>query len=211
MIELKNISKSFKNNIIFSNTSFIFSEGKKYIITGDNGVGKSVLLKLIVGYARLDDGSILINNETLGDKFDFLPNAGVSIDAPQFSNSLSGIDNLLELAKIKKIATKHDILSLVSTFKLDGDINKKYSTYSLGMRQKMRLIQAIMEKPNYLILDEPFDGLDRDMKEMTKKIIDNYIAESSDRMLIFTSHDVSSLEFADVILKIENRQIETLI
>ena len=202
MIELRNVSKSYKNNYLFDNLSYTFENGKKYLITGVNGAGKSVLLKMIVGYALPTRGQIVIDEMILGEKNDFIQNAGVSIDAPQFLNQLTGMENLLELASIRQVLSKEDIIQLADILNLD--LYKKYKTYSLGMRQKLRIIQAIMEKPDYLILDEPFDGLDTDSKEKVKYLIDSYKEINPKLTLIFTSHDHESKSYADVILNIEN-------
>jgi len=202
MIELRNVSKSYKNNYLFDNLSYTFENGKKYLITGVNGAGKSVLLKMIVGYALPTRGQIVIDEMILGEKNDFIQNAGVSIDAPQFLNQLTGMENLLELASIRQVVSKEDIIQLADILNLD--LYKKYKTYSLGMRQKLRIIQAIMEKPDYLILDEPFDGLDTDSKEKVKYLIDSYKEINPKLTLIFTSHDHESKSYADVILNIEN-------
>lgn len=207
MIVLKNIFKRFKNNDLFNDVSYTFNNGKKYLIIGDNGIGKSVLLKMIVGYAKPNSGEIFIDDKKMGIEFDFLPESGVSIDAPQFIDSMSGIDNLLEIARITKICDKDRIYDLAVKLKLDSDLNKKYHTYSLGMRQKMRFIQAIMDNPKYLILDEPFDGLDKDSKSTIKDIINEYINEDNERIVIFTSHDTQLFDFADIILRIENKDI----
>lgn len=205
MIKLEKINKSYKNNNLFKDCSFTFENGKKYLILGDNGVGKSVLLKMIVGYSKADSGKIMFDNETLGENFDFLPNSGVSINAPEFISSMTGLENLMEIAKIKKIASKDDILKLAQILNLD--VTKKYKSYSLGMRQKMRIIQALMENPDYLILDEPFDALDKNMKEITKKLINDYLNIDRKRIVIFTSHDVQAIDFADIVLKIEEKKV----
>lgn len=207
MIELQNINKRFGDNVIFENLSLRIENGKKYIIIGDNGVGKSLLLKIMVGYSKVQSGKVIIDGEVLGEKFDFLPNCGVSIDAPQFIDSLSGLDNLLEIAKILKIADKNHIIELAKVLNLYNDLNKKYKTYSLGMRQKMRIIQAMMESPRILILDEPFDALDDVSKIAVRNLIDQYLINDENRIVIFTSHDSQMRDFADIVLLINDNKI----
>lgn len=161
MIELRNVSKGFKGIELFRDVSLCIPDGKKIFIKGTNGSGKSVLLKMIIGFSRPDSRQILVNGEEVGKKQDFIPNAGICINAPEFVGNVSGYDNLMELAKIRKIAGKEEIMALCERFGLAEHIHKKYGKYSLGMKQKMRLIQAFMEKPDILILDEPFDALDK--------------------------------------------------
>lgn len=207
MIELQNINKRFGVNVIFENLSLKIENGKKYIIIGDNGIGKSLLLKIMVGYSKVQSGKVIINGEVLGENFDFMPDCGVSIDAPQFIDSLSGLDNLLEIAKILKIADKNHIIELAEVLYLHNDLHKKYKTYSLGMRQKMRIIQAVMESPRILILDEPFDALDDMSKIVVKNLMDQYLKNDENRIIIFTSHDSQMREFADIVLQINNNKI----
>lgn len=199
MIKLKKVSKKFKDNLILSEISVSFEEGKIYQIVGENGSGKSVLLKIITGYSIPTSGSIYIDDDKLGDTFDFIPNAGISIDAPQFIPSLTGMENLIKLAKIRKKTSKETIINLGKKLELEKDLEKKYSTYSLGMRQKMRLIQALMESPKYLILDEPFDALDLKMKDVAQKIINDFVTSHPDRIVIFTSHDTNFDNFKSLI------------
>lgn len=207
MIELQNINKRFGVNVIFENLSLKIENGKKYIIIGDNGIGKSLLLKIMVGYSKVQSGKVIINGEVLGENFDFMPDCGVSIDAPQFIDSLSGLDNLLEIAKILKIADKNHIIELAEVLYLHNDLHKKYKTYSLGMRQKMRIIQAMMESPRILILDEPFDALDDMSKIVVKNLMDQYLKNDENRIIIFTSHDSQMRDFADIVLQINNKKI----
>lgn len=108
MIELKQVSKYYGSNVLFQDVSYIFKDGHKYLIKGDNGVGKSVSLKLIVGHARVNQGVLLED----GKSYEFLRNEGVSINAHEFIDHLTGLENLLELAKIKKIIKKDEILVL---------------------------------------------------------------------------------------------------
>lgn len=207
MIELQNINKRFGDIVIFENLSLKIENGKKYIIIGDNGVGKSLLLKIMVGYSKVQSGKVIINGEVLGENSDFMPDCGVSIDAPQFIDSLSGLDNLLEIAKILKIADKNHIIELAEVLYSHNDLHKKYKTYSLGMRQKMRIIQAMMESPRILILDEPFDALDDMSKIVVKNLMDQYLKNDENRIIIFTSHDSQMRDFADIVLQINNKKI----
>ncbi len=206
MIQLEDVSKQFKNVALFSHVNATFEMGKKIQIKGVNGSGKSVLLKMIVGYSGCDGGRVIIDGQVIRKDVDFIPDAGVMINAPEFIGNMSGIDNLLYLADIRKRVTKEEILQYVEQFGLTADIEKKYRTYSLGMKQKMRLIQALMEKPSYLILDEPFDALDTKGRELVIGILNDYM-KSGDKTLLFTSHMMETDGLADIVYEIEDRNL----
>lgn len=206
MITLKEVNKKFKDIILFENLSIKIPDRKKILIKGVNGSGKSVFLKMIVGYSTPDSGEIIIDDYVLKKDRDFIDNAGVSINAPEFMKDLTGIENLMVLANIKKKVTKSEIMELVKTFGLEKNINKKYKTYSLGMKQKMRMIQAIMEKPKYLILDEPFDALDKKSQDVATKLLNKYV--ESGNTLIFTSHNSQYEKFADIIFEINDYKLK---
>lgn len=204
MIKLENISKAYKDITLFNGVNAEFESGSRIAIKGVNGSGKSVLLKMVCGYAKPDSGRILIDGQELGKGQDFIRNAGISINSPEFIDSMSGMDNLLYLIDIQKKATKEDVLALAERLRLDG-LNKKYKTYSLGMRQKMRLIQALVEKPDYMILDEPFDALDDTSRETAKQVLEEY---SKNKTLIFTSHNQEDIDaLATVIYQIDDHQL----
>lgn len=207
MINLRNIEKKYKDNLIFDNINFDFKENTSYAITGINGCGKSVLLKIICGFSLPDQGTVHINGEKLGEKYDFIPNAGVSINAPEFVKTMTGYENLKALAEIKNICTDEDIHNLCRQLGIDQALNKKYKTYSLGMKQKLRLAQALMENPDILILDEPFNALDENSVKVVKDILNEFIRQPN-KILIFTSHHIDDVEdLADVILLIKDQKL----
>lgn len=210
MISLESVSKSFKEIELFKDITTDFPLDKKILIKGVNGSGKSVLLKMLVGYSQPTNGKIKVGDYQIGKDGDFIPNAGVSINAPEFMKNLTGIENLIYLAEIRKVASKEDIYNLAKKLDLDDALEKKYKTYSLGMKQKMRIIQVLMDQPNYLILDEPFDALDKKSKEVVKQLLNNYVHEKEGRVLIFTSHNEEIEEFADLVYEINDYQLELL-
>lgn len=210
MISLESVSKSFKEIELFKDITTDFPLDKKILIKGVNGSGKSVLLKMLVGYSQPTNGKIKVEDYQIGKDGDFIPNAGVSINAPEFMRNLTGIENLLYLAEIRKVASKEDIYNLAKKLDLDEALEKKYKTYSLGMKQKMRIIQVLMDQPNYLILDEPFDALDKKSKEVVKQLLNNYVHEKEGRALVFTSHNEEIEEFADLVYEINDYQLELL-
>lgn len=207
MIELIDITKQFKDNIIFKDINLEIPSGSRAFIQGANGSGKSVLLRMISGYLTPTAGEIIIDGEILGNKFDFILNAGIFIDAPEFMPNWTGEENLLYLAKFRNIATKESIYQLAKEFGLQNDLSKKYKTYSLGMRQKLRLIQALMDEPKYLILDEPFDALDKESRNKVLVLLDDYLNEDKERTIIYTSHNDSMEDFSDITFDIIERTI----
>lgn len=207
MIKLQNITKAYGENTIFDDVSYSFKKSK-IKIKGENGVGKSVLLKLIVGYTLPNEGTVYYDTDKqLRKESDFLENAGISINAPEFMKNWSGMDNLLYLANINKKCNKAQILALAEAFDLKDSLSKKYKTYSLGMKQKLRLIQALMDEPRYVILDEPFDALDVNAKKKAMELLDAYLQHDAERMLIYTSHSEDDDVFADEIVHIKNHKL----
>lgn len=210
MIKLENVYKKYGNNVIFENLSIVFDEQKNKI-KGENGVGKSVLLKMIVGYSVPDKGDVFYNEtKKLRKDSDFIENAGVSINAPEFMKNWTGMENLTYLSNVSKKCSKERLNELIGIFSLENDINKKVKTYSLGMKQKMRIIQSLMDSPKYLILDEPFDALDKQSKETAKNYLNKYLKEDPSRILIYTSHSEEDDVFADHIFLIDEKTLKSL-
>ena len=209
MIIIDGVYKKYKDNILFENLNIKLQKNKKILIKGINGSGKSVLLKMIVGYSKPDKGQISVDNIIIGKETEFLTNAGITINAPEFMQNLTGWENLKFLANINKKVSDDEIKKLINLFDLEYNINKKYKTYSLGMKQKLRLIQALMENPDYLILDEPFDALDKKTQETVMMVLDKYIKEKN-KTLIFTSHNSEYEKFADVIYELDNYNIKKI-
>lgn len=207
MIKVSNIRKKYKDNPILEDVSFEFKENMSYAITGANGCGKSVLLKLLCGFSLPDQGAIYIKGIKLGEKYDFIQNAGVSINAPEFVKSMTGYENLKALAEIRNVCTDEDIYYLCERLGIDNVLNKKYKTYSLGMKQKLRLVQALMEDPDILILDEPFNALDEDSVKTVKNLLNDFI-KLPHKLLIFTSHHYEDVcDLANQILIIKNKKL----
>lgn len=202
-IELKNVTKVFDNVEIIKDVSVIFEGGNIYGLHGRNGSGKSVLMKLICGLYEPTKGEILYNDINLNAKGLYPESLRASIEKPSFYPDLTGFENLKELAKIQNKITDEDILKSLEIVNLTTEKEKKYSKYSLGMKQKLAIAQAIMEHPNILILDEPFNGIEDNSIE---KII-NYLKEeaASGKLIIFSTHikdDLNSL--ATVIYHLDN-------
>ena len=208
-IKLQNIYKSYNGIEIIKDLSVNFDRGKSYGIMGYNGSGKSVLLKLIAGYAFADSGVITIDGKILKKDIDFIMNAGVITNSPEFMNSLSAIDNLRFLAEIRNIVSEKEIELFLKSLHLYEVRNKKVSTFSMGMKQRLRLVQALMESPDILILDEPMNALDKEGVSLVKSILKQYCDKGN--TLIFSSHIKDDfIDLADVCYELENGNLKSV-
>lgn len=202
-IKLENVSKRFKNENVLKGISYSFESGKIYSIVGRNGSGKSVLLKIIAGLYLQDKGNVLFDNKNYNMINEIPDNLGIVIEQPSFINDLTGLENLKLLASIRNVATERDIVESLEIVNLKDDMNKKYSKYSLGMRQKLSIAQAIMEQQKVILLDEPFNGIDRQsvvaIKEYLKRV------KNEDKLIIITTHIMDDVvDLSDVMLNIED-------
>lgn len=202
-IKLENVSKKFKNENVLNGISYSFESGKIYSIVGRNGSGKSVLLKIIAGLYLQDKGNVLFDNKNYNMINEIPDNLGIVIEQPSFINDLTGLENLKLLASIRNVATERDIVESLEIVNLKDDMNKKYSKYSLGMRQKLSIAQAIMEHQKVILLDEPFNGIDRQsvvaIKEYLKRV------KNEDKLIIITTHIMDDVvDLSDVMLYIED-------
>ena len=186
-IEIKNLCKSFGLQKVLNGVSLTFESGKIYGLVGRNGSGKTVLLKCILGFLRPDSGEIVIDGEKRDSKEAYLDNAGFMINSPGFIGGMSGYKNLRYLASIRGKAAPDDIRNAMTLVGLDPDSRKRVSAYSLGMRQKLAIAQAIMEDPDILILDEPMNALDDSSVKAVRELL--LRLRSDDKLIIITSHN----------------------
>lgn len=162
-IEVQNVVKRFRDQVVLKNVSISFEKGQIHGIVGRNGSGKTVLFKCICGLMHPEEGVILVNGKRVGRDVDMpedIEDIGAIIEAPGFLPNYSGYKNLRFLANIRRKIGKEEILSVLKTVGLDPESRKHVGKYSLGMRQRLGIAQAIMEDPEILILDEPMNGLD---------------------------------------------------
>ena len=159
-IEVQNVVKRFRDQVVLKNVSISFEKGKIHGIVGRNGSGKTVLFKCICGLMHPEEGVILVNGKRVGRDVDMPEDIGAIIEAPGFLPNYSGYKNLRFLANIRRKIGKEEILNVLKTVGLDPESRKQVGKYSLGMRQRLGIAQAIMEDPEILILDEPMNGLD---------------------------------------------------
>lgn len=206
-LEVKKIKKSFKKNLVLDDVSVTFESGKIYGLAGRNGSGKSVFLKLLCSFYIPDSGEILLDGYNYIKNNDFPKNTRALIENPDFISDISGFDNLKLLASIQNKINDSVILDYLKKFSLYDQKDKKYSEYSIGMKQKLGIIQVLMEDPNIIILDEPFNGID----ENSVNIIKNQIIDlkSKNRIILISSHIKNDLEeMCDEIYNFENGKIK---
>lgn len=197
MLKIESISKSFKNRIVFKDVSFNCEPGKIYGFIGPNGCGKSVLFKVICGFLTTESGTINYKNKILGIDMDFLPSLGVLIEKPGFIENYTHIQNLQYLASIQNKISTSEIIDVIKKVGLDSKLKQKVKNYSLGMRQRLGIAQAIMEEQEIIILDEPFNGLDKDGQKEVKLLINDL--RKKNRIILLTSHIEGDIdELADV-------------
>ena len=184
--EIKNLTKKFKNTIVIDNVNVTFDSGKIYGIIGKNGSGKSVFLKILCSFYVPTSGYILQDNYDYIKNNSFPKNTRALIEKPDFISELTGFENLKLLASIQNRINDSDIEKTLKDVNLFEEKDKKYCQYSLGMKQKLGIIQAIMEDPVLLVLDEPTSALD----ETTINIFRNYLNTHKDnKIIVMTSHN----------------------
>jgi len=205
-IKVDNVNKSFKGKYVLRNISFELEQGKCYGFVGNNGSGKSMLLKSICGFIEIDSGIITVSGKQIIGGRKFIENAGVLIETPQWLNSLTGYQNLKILADIQALIDDEKIMDALDLVGLTDEKDKKVRKYSLGMKQRLRIAQAIMEEPDILVLDEPFNGLDKtgviEMQELMLTYKDKEIT------ILLTSHDERQIEYlCDEVYEISGGEI----
>lgn len=205
-IETRNLSKKFKNNIIISNVNLKFEEGKIYGLYGRNGTGKSVFLKLLCGFYMPTTGEILYDGFNLNSQLKYPKNLRAIIEKPSFFPDMTGFENLKLLAEIHNLISEKEIIDALDVVNLIDEKDKKYSKYSLGMKQKLGFAQVIMENPDIIILDEPFNGIEQ---KTVQKLIKFLLEEKKKgKLIIISTHIKEDLDqLADLIYVFENGTI----
>lgn len=206
MIQLQNVTKRIKENTVLDNVSYTFKSGFVYGLYGQNGSGKTMLLRAISGLINLDSGSIFIDGEKLHDKIEFPPETGIVIENMELLPECSAKRNLQMLAKIKNIADEKEISFSLERVGLDPDSDKKVKKFSLGMKQRLNIAQAIFENQKIILLDEPTNALDEDAVQLIYKIIREEKSRGA-TIIVATHHKEDLKEVCDVILKIAEGKI----
>ena len=195
-IEVLNVSKSFGEEKVLKNVSHTFEKGKIHGIVGNNGSGKTVLMKCICGFLRPDEGRIFVNHVEVGKKTDFPEDIGIIIETPGFLPHLSGTQNL------KILANALTIRAVLEQVGLDPDMKKPVGKYSLGMRQRLGFPQALMEEPSLLILDEPFNGLDKHGVVHIRNVIKG-LREEGKTVILASHNQVDIDELCDTVCEMD--------
>lgn len=207
MVEVQNAVKQFKETTALKEVSVKFETGKIHGVIGRNGSGKTVLFKAICGFMKLDEGTILLNGNRV--KTAAAQEIGIIIEEPGFIGSLSGFKNLKLLASVRREISDKDIRNTLEQVGLDPTSKKHVRKYSLGMRHRLGIAQAIMEKPKLMILDEPMNGLDKqgvlEMREVFKEL------NRQGTTIILSSHYAEDIEaLCDTVCEMDNGKLEVL-
>ena len=204
MVEIKNYCKSIKSRPILNNVSYNFEYGKIYGIYGHNGSGKTMLLRAIAGLLVPDSGSVVIDGKVLHKDMSFPPSIGIVIENMNLLPQYNAFDNLKILGKIKKTATDEDIKTALERVGLKSDL--KVKKFSLGMKQRLNIAQAVIEKQKIILLDEPTNALDNDGVQLIYKLL----KEEKERgaLVVITTHHKEDLEeVCDVVLKMTEGEL----
>ena len=204
MVEIKNYCKSIKSRPILNNVSYNFEYGKIYGIYGHNGSGKTMLLRAIAGLLVPDSGSVVIDGKVLHKDMSFPPSIGIVIENMNLLPQYNAYDNLKILGKIKKTATDEDIKTALGRVGLKSDL--KVKKFSLGMKQRLNIAQAVFEKQKIILLDEPTNALDNDGVQLIYKLL----KEEKERgaLVVITTHHKEDLkEICDVVLEMTEGEL----
>ena len=197
-LEVHHATKRIHGNTVLQDISCTFLSGKIYGLKGINGSGKTMLMRLLCGLIRPSEGEIFYDEKKLGTDFRFPPGVGILLENPSFLDSCTGLQNLKMIADINQKITEKEIRNTLFRVGLDPDDQRKYKKYSLGMKQRLGIAAAVMEKPDLLILDEPFNALDTSGIEMVSHLLEE--EKKNGALVIFSCHD-------NEILKMHSDQI----
>lgn len=209
MIELNKVTKSFKGKVALQETTIRFESGKIHGLVGRNGSGKTVLLKLICGLLLPTNGAVRVDGQIIGKDIDFPPNMGLLIETPSFIPYVSGLKNLKSLARIRRVIGDQEVCGAMQAVGLAPEDRKHVGAYSLGMRQRLGIAQAIMEKPDLLILDEPMNSLDESSTLLVREILLSF--RDQGKTILLASHNADDIELlCDTVHKIENGVVSSV-
>lgn len=192
MVKLEGVTKTFKKAVVVQEVTAEFRQGEITGIVGRNGSGKTVLFKMICGLLQPTAGKITVNGKQIGKDVDFPESIGVIIETPGFLPFQSGYRNLMEIAGINRKISKGEVREAMRQVGLNPDSRKPVGKYSIGMRQRLGIAQAIMENPDVLVLDEPMNGLDETGVEEIRKLFLGL--KESGRTLLIASHNKEDIE-----------------
>lgn len=208
-ITVNNVTKKFKNVAVLSDINIDFEKGKIHGLIGRNGSGKTMLMKCICGLVPVSFGNIIVNGKEIGSDIQIPESLGAIIETPGFLTGYSGYQNLLFLSRINRKINREQIRAAIIAVGLDPDERKNVGKYSLGMRQRLGLAQAIMEDPDLLLLDEPMNGLDKegisDMRNLLLSLKEN------GKTIILASHSSEDIDIlCDSVSEMEHGELNII-
>ena len=206
-IEIKNVTKIIKKTKVIDSVSLKFEGGKIYGLSGKNGCGKTMLMRLISGLIYPTTGEIIINDKILGRDCSFPESIGLLIENPAFLTDDTAYENLKMLnGMVGKKLSKEEILDVIESVGLDPKDKRKYYKFSLGMKQRLGIAAAIMGKPEVILLDEPINAIDVDGVSEIRNLIRDLRDE--DRVIVIACHDKEEMEYmADEIIYMKDGKI----
>lgn len=206
IIIVENLTKNFKDTTVLKNVNLSFEKGKIYGLIGRNGSGKTMLLKCICGFVPATKGRIMVEGKEIGKDIDIPDNLGAIIEAPGFLPNYSAYHNLKFLSVIKNKIGKEEIFEVIRTVGLDPKSKKHVGKFSLGMRQRLGIAQAIMEEPEILILDEPMNGLDNTGVADIRKILLEW--KDKGKTILLASHSKEDIEIlCDKVIEMDHGEV----
>lgn len=205
-IQVNDLNLTIDNNLVLENISFSLEKGKCLGLAGMNGCGKTMIMKCVSGLILPTSGEIFVDGRKIGVDIDFPESLGIMIEVPGFIPFLSGFENLKSLARINNIIDDNTINQSLDKVGLDSKDKRKVKKYSLGMRQRLAIAQALMENPDLYILDEPFNGLDIKGVGEVRTILNDL--KNNGKTIILSSHNPQDLEFlCDNIIRLDAGRI----
>ena len=206
-IEIKNVTKKIDKEMLLNDISLSLNSGTIYGLVGRNGSGKSMLLKTICGFVKPDKGYVIVNGEDIYKNNTFPKNTAALIERPNYLPELTGFENLKMLASINKKIDDTEILNTLKKVNLLDEKDKKFKKYSLGMKQKLGIAQVLMENPDIMILDEPFNGLEEESANKIRKIL--LEEKEKGKLIIIATHIKEDIdELCHVIFHIDKGKIK---
>lgn len=191
MVQIENLSLRIKNDIILSDINLHIEKGSITGLVGRNGCGKTMLMKCITGFVRPTEGTVIFDGKKVGEEVDFPANTGIIIETPSFVPYYSGYKNLMELASLQKKIGKQEVEAVLKQVGLYEARNKLVRKYSLGMKQRLGIAQALMERPDTLILDEPMNGLDNECVNLIRDILAEL--KEQGKTIVLVSHNAEDI------------------
>ena len=202
-VRLDHVSKRIRGRVVLDEVTLDIPSASIAAFTGPNGSGKTMLLRAIAGLFLPTEGKVRVDGAEIGTDVEFPPSLGLLIEYPVFLSHLTGLKNLELLASIKRVASHDDIAETLENVGLDPFDKRKVRSYSLGMRQRLGIAAAVMERPKLLLIDEPTNALDVQGVEMVKDVFTE--ARRSGSTVIFASHDREIVsQLADVVFELHD-------